>query len=79
MSEPAASLPAALEAAMTKLYLSESFMQSSMDAIRTFGGYGYLPECGVESDMRDAIGGALYSGTSDIQRNIIASQLGVLR
>ena len=70
---------AALEAAMTKLYLSESFMQSSMDAIRTFGGYGYLPECGVESDMRDAIGGALYSGTSDIQRNIITSQLGVLR
>ncbi len=64
---------------MAKLYLSESFMQSSMDDIRTFGGYGYTRECEIESDMRDAIGGTLYSGTSDIQRNIIASQLGVLK
>jgi alkylation response protein AidB-like acyl-CoA dehydrogenase len=65
------------EAAMAKLYLSEAFVQSSMDAVRIHGGYGYTTEFGVEKDLRDAVGGTLYSGTSDIQRNIIATSLGV--
>ena len=65
------------EAAMAKLYLSEVFTESSMDAIRIHGGYGYTTEFEVERDLRDAIGGTLYSGTSDIQRNIIAKYLGV--
>lgn len=69
--------PAAMEAAIAKLYISEAFVQSSMDAIRTHGGYGYMSELGVERDLRDAIGGTIYSGTSDIQRNIIARLLGV--
>lgn len=69
--------PAVMEAAMAKLYLSESFVQSSLDAIRTFGGYGYTAEYAVERDLRDAIGGTLYSGTSDIQRNIIAQLMGL--
>lgn len=69
--------PAALEAAMAKLYLSECFVQSSLDAIRIHGGYGYMTEFGVERDLRDAIGGTLYSGTSDLQRNIIGRLLGL--
>jgi len=69
--------PAHLEAAMAKLYLSEVFTQSSLDAIRIHGGYGYTTEFEVERDLRDAIGGTLYSGTSDIQRNIIARYLGL--
>ena len=69
--------PAIMEAAMAKLYLSECFVQSSMDAIRTYGGYGYTTEFEVERDLRDAIGGTLYSGTSDIQRVIIARWLGL--
>lgn len=69
--------PAYMEAALAKLYLSEAFVQSSMDAIRIHGGYGYTTEFGLERDMRDAIGGTLYSGTSDIQRNIIARYLGL--
>lgn len=69
--------PAVMEAAMAKLYLSECFVQSGLDAIRTFGGYGYTTEFEVERDLRDAIGGTLYSGTSDIQRNIIARLLGL--
>ena len=68
---------AVMEAAMAKLYLSECLVQSGMDAIRTLGGYGYMTEFEVERDFRDAIGGVLYSGTSDIQRNIIASLLGL--
>jgi alkylation response protein AidB-like acyl-CoA dehydrogenase len=62
---------------MAKLYLSEVFVESSMDAIRIHGGYGYTTEFEVERDLRDAIGGTLYSGTSDIQRNIISGYLGI--
>ncbi|NIP42776.1 MAG: acyl-CoA dehydrogenase, partial [candidate division Zixibacteria bacterium] len=68
---------AVMEAAMAKLYISESFVQSGLDAIKTHGGYGYMTEFEVERDLRDAIGGTLYSGTSDIQRNIIARLLGL--
>jgi alkylation response protein AidB-like acyl-CoA dehydrogenase len=69
--------PAIMEAALAKLYLSECFVQSSLDAIRTYGGYGYTTELEVERDLRDAVGGTLYSGTSDIQRMIIARWLGL--
>jgi alkylation response protein AidB-like acyl-CoA dehydrogenase len=66
-----------LDAAIAKLYLSECFVESSMDAIRIHGGYGYMAEFEIERDLRDAIGGTLYGGTSDIQRNIIAGFLGL--
>jgi alkylation response protein AidB-like acyl-CoA dehydrogenase len=68
---------ASMEAAMAKLYLSEAFVQSGLDAVATLGGYGYMTEFEVERDLRDAIGGTIYSGTSDIQRNIIALLLGL--
>jgi alkylation response protein AidB-like acyl-CoA dehydrogenase len=69
--------PAIMEAALAKLYLSECFVSSSLDAIRTYGGYGYMTEFEIERDLRDAVGGTLYSGTSDIQRMIIARWLGL--
>ncbi len=69
--------PATLEAAMLKLQLSESFVTSSLDAIRTVGGNAFLTEFEVERNLRDAVGGVLYAGTSDIQRNIIAKWLGL--
>ncbi len=68
---------AVMEAALAKLYLSECFVQSSLDAIRTHGGYGYMTEFEVERDLRDSVGGLLYSGTSDIQRTIIARLSGL--
>jgi len=68
---------AVMEAALAKLYLSECFVQSSLDAIRIHGGYGYMTEFEVERDLRDAVGGTIYSGTSDIQRTIISRLLGV--
>jgi alkylation response protein AidB-like acyl-CoA dehydrogenase len=68
---------AVMEAALAKLYLAECFVQSALDAVRTMGGYGYATEYEVERDLRDALGGTLYSGTSDIQRNIIARHLGL--
>ncbi len=68
---------AMMEAAMAKLVLSELFVENSIDAIRTHGGRGYLTVNGVERDLRDALGGVIYSGTSDIQRNLIAGLLGL--
>ncbi|MFN0099054.1 MAG: acyl-CoA dehydrogenase family protein [Gemmatimonadaceae bacterium] len=65
------------DAAMTKLYLSEAAVQSALDAIQIHGGNGYMTEFGVERDLRDAIGGRLYSGTSEIQRLIIARGMGL--
>ncbi len=69
--------PAMLEAAMLKLFLGESFVQSSLDAIRVHGADGYISSFGIERDMRDAIGGTIAAGTSDIQRKIVAKLLGL--
>jgi alkylation response protein AidB-like acyl-CoA dehydrogenase len=66
-----------LDAALANLQMSESFLQNSQDAIRIFGGRGYLTDTEVERDLRDAMGGPIYGGTSDIQRNIIARLLGL--
>lgn len=66
-----------MEAAMAKLYISEAAVQSSLDAIQVHGGYGYMKEYQVERDLRDALGSRLYSGTSEIQRVIIARNLGL--
>jgi len=62
----------ALEAAMAKLYLSECWVLSSLDAIQIHGGYGYTTEFEMERELRDAISSRIYSGTSEIQKNIIA-------
>jgi len=68
---------AVVEAAVAKLFVSESFVQSCLDAIQIHGGYGYMTDFGVERDLRDSISGTIYSGTSEIQRNIIAAMLGL--
>lgn len=64
-----------MDAAMAKLYVSESFVKSALDAIQIHGGSGYMTEFEFERELRDAVGGTLYSGTSEIQRNIIARGL----
>jgi alkylation response protein AidB-like acyl-CoA dehydrogenase len=68
----AAGLDATIEAAMAKLHVSECFVQNSLDALRLFGASGYATETGLERDLRDSVGGVIFSGTNDIQRNIIA-------
>jgi len=65
------------EAAIAKLFVSESYLASSLDAIQIHGGYGFMSEYEIDRDLRDAIGGRIYSGTSEIQRNIIAKFLEV--
>jgi L-prolyl-PCP dehydrogenase len=68
---------AILEAAIAKLFVSESYVESSLDAIAIHGGYGFMSEYQMERMLRDSVGSVLYSGTSDIQRNIIARWLGL--
>jgi len=65
------------DAAITKLFVSESLVTNALDTIRVFGGYGYMQDYDVERVLRDSVGGVLYSGTSDMQRNIVASWLGL--
>jgi alkylation response protein AidB-like acyl-CoA dehydrogenase len=68
---------ALLESSILKLYVSESLMASGLDAMRIHGARGYIADFGVEREVRDALGGTLYGGTSDIHRSIIARLTGV--
>lgn len=70
-------LPSSMETTLLKLHVTEAFVASSLDAIRVHGGQGYLTENEVERDLRDAVGGVIYAGTSDMQRNIVARLLGL--
>ena len=65
------------EASMAKLYVSEATVQTCLDAIQIHGGYGYTTEYEMERDLRDAISGKIYSGTSEIQKVIIAGFQGL--
>ena len=66
-----------LDASMTKLFVSETLVKVALDAVQLHGGYGFMEEYEVERALRDAIGSTLYSGTSEMQRNIIARWLGL--
>ena len=65
------------EAAVAKAFVSEASVRVHLDALQVHGGYGYMSEFEIERDLRDALGGTLYSGTTEIQRRIIARSLGL--
>lgn len=66
-----------LDAAVTKLHVSESLLRSALASVQLHGGYGFMEEYEVERALRDAVGSTIYSGTSEMQRNIIARWLGL--
>jgi alkylation response protein AidB-like acyl-CoA dehydrogenase len=66
-----------LDASIAKLFVSEALVETAKDVVQIFGGYGYSTEYGVERALRDAVGATIYSGTSEVQRNIIAAWLGL--
>jgi alkylation response protein AidB-like acyl-CoA dehydrogenase len=66
-----------MAASMVKLHVSESFLQSSLDAVQVHGGAGYTSDLDFERDVRDAVAARIYSGTSEIQRGVIARGLGL--
>ncbi|MGD0073192.1 MAG: acyl-CoA dehydrogenase family protein [Candidatus Binataceae bacterium] len=63
------------EAAMAKLYASETAMWATTKAVQIHGGYGYTTEFAVERYMRDAKLAEIGEGTSEVQRMIIAKSL----
>ena len=70
-------LPATLEVALSKIAVSEGAVQSGLDAIQLFGGIGVQEESGVGWALRDAIPSRIFSGTSEIQRDLVARGLGL--
>ena len=66
-----------IDAAITKVFVSEALVQSALETIQILGGYGFMTEYNVERVLRDSVGGTIYSGTSEMQRNIIAQWLGL--
>jgi len=63
------------EAAMAKLYASETASAVTHDAVQVLGGYGYTKDFPVERYFRDARVTEIYEGTSEIQRIVIHRQL----
>jgi hypothetical protein len=68
---------AVMEAALAKLHISECWVRSCEDAMQIHGGYGYMTDHEIEREMRDSMASRIYSGTSEIQRNLIGSLLGL--
>src|SRR5690625_3837640 len=64
------------EAAYAKLFATETAVRSAEEAIQIHGGYGYMREYEVERYLRDAKLLVIGEGTSEIQRLVIARQLG---
>lgn len=65
------------DASVTKLFVSETFKNMMMQIMQIFAGKAYREHHEVERILRDALGSTIYSGTSAIQRNIIARQMGI--
>lgn len=61
-----------LASSIAKLYISDSVMKNGLAAMDIYGALGFTKEQGVEQLVRDCFGAKYYSGTSDIQKNIIA-------
>jgi alkylation response protein AidB-like acyl-CoA dehydrogenase len=68
---------ASLDASITKLFVSESLVEAALATVQLHGGYGFMAEYDVERTLRDSIGATIYSGTSEMQRNIISRWLGL--
>lgn len=63
--------------ALGKASVSEAAVANSLDAIQIFGGSGYLASAGIERQLRDSVPTTLFSGTTEIQREIIAREAGL--
>lgn len=68
---------ATIEVALAKLAISEAAVENALAAIQVFGGAGYMEEVGIERFLRDAVPTRIFSGTSEIQRDLVARSLGL--
>jgi len=70
-----AGLPYGQQAAMAKLFASDTAMKVTTDAVQVLGGYGYVEDFGVERLMREAKVLQIVEGTNQIQRVVISRSL----
>ncbi len=63
--------------ALSKLAVSEAAVTNGVDAVQLLGAAGYSRAGGVERQLRDALGARIFSGTSEIQRELIARGAGL--
>lgn len=68
---------ALLDATIAKIFVSESLVQTALAAVEIHGARGYLTDLGIERELRDALGGPIFAGTSAVQRGILAELLGL--
>jgi short/branched chain acyl-CoA dehydrogenase len=70
-------VPHTMEASMAKLFASEMCMRATTQAVQVHGGYGYMDEYAVSRFFRDAKILEIGEGTSEVQRMVIARELGL--
>jgi alkylation response protein AidB-like acyl-CoA dehydrogenase len=68
---------ALLDISLAKLAVSQAAVMGGLDAIRIHGSTGINCEYGIEQMLRDAIPATIFSGTSEMQHDIIANELGL--
>jgi hypothetical protein len=71
----AAGEPCVKEVSMAKMFASKTAVETAIEAVQVFGGYGYTKEYPVERFFRDAKVTEIYEGTSEIQRMVISKHL----
>jgi acyl-CoA dehydrogenase len=70
-------LPCFKEMSIAKLYASEAIFAIANDGVQIMGGYGVMKEYDMELFFRDSRIGMIGAGSSEIQRTIIAKQMGL--
>jgi alkylation response protein AidB-like acyl-CoA dehydrogenase len=68
---------ALVDSTIAKIFTSESLVQVAMAALEVHGARGYVTDSGIEREVRDALGGPIFAGTSAVQRGILAELLGL--
>ena len=68
---------ATFEAAAIKVFAAESLRDACLDAVQIHGASGYMTESEIERDLRDSIAGTIYSGTVEVNLDIIARLAGL--
>jgi len=66
-----------IEVSLAKIAVSEAAVASAIDAVRIHGGAGVVSETHVDRALHDALPSTIFSGTSEIQRDIVAAKLGL--
>lgn len=69
--------PCEVAIAQSKLWISECAVQCGLDAVQIFGASGVIRDTGVDRLLLDALPARIFSGTSEIQKEVLARHLGL--